>query len=104
MFFEQFLRNIQNKGIGQVREKFPYLIHFVKILAFPNLDLPLYIFRLYETWKSLFSQNNTQLEQNLMLFGLSQNVDFHQFLNEVSMSILTGGTLPLRLGSTQKIN
>ena len=27
----------------QIREKFPYLIHFGKILAFPYLDLPLYL-------------------------------------------------------------
>lgn len=42
-----------------------------------------------------------------MQFGLKASggdytVDFHQFLNQVSMSILTGSTLPLRLGFTNK--
>ena len=34
--------NFSNKGIVQIREKFPYLTLFRKFITFPYLDLPLY--------------------------------------------------------------
>ena len=46
-FLQKFCENFWNKGIMQIREKFPYLTHFRKLLWFPYLDQPLYVIWTY---------------------------------------------------------